>query len=175
MSDQVKFIFKTLIKVPIIIAVTYLIFNVFAFTYTYFRLMGFSYVVMQTAVENNYIPYDPGNAYSEGKTLVDYVQNNFNTGVVTDIRIGCDTDVDADPDCNDITHDDGNQNRRVQYGTPIKITVSAKYNFIFPLINPVKNRNQADAMELEYNENPDNNIVISYTVPGLKYYPDLNS
>ena len=56
MSDGVKFIFKTLLKVPIIILVTYAIFNAFAFSLSYFKILGFSYVAMQTAVENNYLP-----------------------------------------------------------------------------------------------------------------------
>ena len=53
MAENVKFIFKTLIKVPIIIFVTYFIVNLFAFTVSYFRLLGVSYVVLQTAIENN--------------------------------------------------------------------------------------------------------------------------
>lgn len=32
---------------------------------------------------------------------------------------------------------------------------------------------QLDQMREEIADNPQNNIWISYTVPGLKYYPDL--
>lgn len=56
MEDGVKFIFKTLLKVPIIITVCYIIMNFFFFAFIYFKCLGISYVVMQTAVENNYIP-----------------------------------------------------------------------------------------------------------------------
>ena len=55
MSDNVKFIFMTLIKVPCVIFVSFFIFNIFAFFFIYFKMLGFSYVVMQEVVENNYI------------------------------------------------------------------------------------------------------------------------
>ena len=55
MSDSVKFIFMTLIKVPCIIFAAFFIFNIFAFFFIYFKVLGFSYVVMQEVVENNYI------------------------------------------------------------------------------------------------------------------------
>ena len=51
MSDEVKFIFKTLLKVPVIIVVSFLILNIFAFFFIYFKVLGLSYVVMQTAVK----------------------------------------------------------------------------------------------------------------------------
>lgn len=170
MHENVKFIFKTLLKVPVIILVSYLIFNIFAFTFTYFRLMGLSYVVMQTAVENNFIPPD------EKQTLTDYL-NSLETGIVNNLMIGCDTDITNGVDCVNINDSSTNgDNRKVQYGTSIKVTVSAKYNWIFPLVNTTANQNGGtpNASGLEYNENFDNNIVISYTVPGLKYYPDLS-
>lgn len=184
MGDSVKFIFKTLIKVPVIICVSYLIFNIFAFTFSYFRLMGLSYVVLQTAVENNYIPYDGSlEGDSEGSILLRYL-NSLETQVLDKLTIACDTDVTNNTECISIDDPTTNgENRRVQYGTPIKVTVSADYTFIFPLINPHRTNNtnslynegnQADAMELNYHEYEGNNIKISYTVPGLKYYPDLS-
>ena len=54
MTDGVKFIFKTLIKVPVYIVAAFGIFNIFAFCFIYFRLLGVSYVVQQTAIENTY-------------------------------------------------------------------------------------------------------------------------
>lgn len=67
MADEVKFIFKTLIKTPVIIMIFYAIFNLLFFFYIYFQMLGFSYVVMQTAVENNYLPS------AELATLKDYI------------------------------------------------------------------------------------------------------
>lgn len=55
MSDSVKFIFTTLIKVPCVIFGAFFIFNIFAFFFIYFKMLGFSYVVMQEVVENNYL------------------------------------------------------------------------------------------------------------------------
>lgn len=171
MNDSVKFIFKTLIKVPVIILVSYFIFNLFAFTFTYFRLMGLSYVVMQTVVENNFIPED------EKQTLTNYI-NSLETGVVNNLAIGCDTNTTNDtanggPYVNVNAPD--NDNYKVQYGTPITVTVSAKYNWVFPLVNTADDGNGTPHADgLEYNENFDNNIVITYVIPGLKYYPDLS-
>lgn len=190
MSDNVKFIFKTLLKVPCIILVCYLIFNLFAFTFTYFRLLGLSYVVMQTAVENNYIPT------GEAEILTRYL-DGLETGVVYGLAIGCDTNSSNNDTAGgiktNIRDDINSENVRVQYGTEMVVTVSGYYNWIFPLVNtadPSKSGNYIgtsnrttdtpDAQGLEYHEtNGDDNpnlktlINIQYTVPGLKYYPDL--
>ena len=56
MTGTVKSIFKTLVKVPVTIIVAYFIINLVLFSYFYFRFAGVSYVIMQTAMENNYIP-----------------------------------------------------------------------------------------------------------------------
>lgn len=170
MSDNVKFIFKTLIKIPVIILVVYAVFNVFAFSLSYFKMLGFSYVAMQTAVENNYIPDE------ERGTLESYL-NNMETPMLENCTLECDTG--------------GGANSKVQYGTAIKVTVSAHYKFIWPLM-PVEQRTGAAAEGLngqnigteltedqlkearDAYDNPDTNIVITYTVPGLKYYPDLS-
>ena len=180
MSDSVKFIFKTLLKVPCIIIVAYLIFNLFAFSFTYFRMLGLSYVVMQTAIENNFLPE------TEKNTLCNYL-NSISTGVLSGTSIGCDTNASNDSSNGgayiDVLAAD-NDNYKVQYGTPITVTVSGYYNWIFPLVNSnIRDGARADASELEYAETeelrqePDSRIntfiKIDYTVPGLKYYPDL--
>lgn len=165
MADNVKSIFKILIKVPIIILVSYLIFNLFAFTYTYYRLLGFSYVALQTTVENNYIPQ------TEAETLQRYLAS-LESGVVQNLTLGCDTNLDNGTSI-DISEPSGD-NERVQYGTPITVTVSAKYVWIFPLVNSMNGNESGSFERLTYNANEDNNIVISYTIPGLKYYSDLS-
>lgn len=68
LQEEVKFIFKTLIKVPVVIFFSYFIFNIIFFFYIYFQMLGFSYVIMQTAVENNYLPT------SELNTLAAYLE-----------------------------------------------------------------------------------------------------
>lgn len=202
MSDSVKFIFKTLIKVPCIIMVTFFIFNIFAFSFTYFKLLGFSYVVMQTAVENNYIPE------AERITLNNYLDNLANTAVIDDaglILVGRDS-----------TESTVNARTKRQYGSSVTVGVYAHYKPIWPLTprDQLQNTNEtfiglddnaqfsgyADKAELErrredisnsgyqgiqdtqdqtqMDAGPDstgmfNYIVIKYTVPGLKYYPDL--
>lgn len=171
MNESVKFIFKTLLKVPVFILVAYAIFNLFAFSFSYFKIMGFSYVAMQTAVENNYFPQ------TEYNTLTAYL-NGLETAMLENATLTIDT---------------GNGgNERVQYGSEITVTVSAHYRFIWPLM-PNEQRStgvaaegmdgqntgeqltaaQLDQMREEIADNPQNNIWISYTVPGLKYYPDL--
>ena len=75
MTDSVKFIFKTLIKVPIFIFVAFFILNIFSIAFIYFKMLGLSYVVMQTAVENNYLPD------SEVSMILTYL-NDISNGIV---------------------------------------------------------------------------------------------
>ena len=113
MADNVKFIFKTLLKVPITIFVIYAVFNVFAFSLSYFKILGFSYVAMQTAVENGYIPEQ------EMNTLENYLFS-LETDMLDNASLVVDTG--------------SGTNTKVQYGTPITVTVSAHYRFIWPLM-----------------------------------------
>ena len=84
MNESVKFIFKTLLKVPVFILVAYAIFNLFAFSFSYFKIMGFSYVAMQTAVENNYFPQ------TEYNTLTTYL-NGLETAMLENATLTIDT------------------------------------------------------------------------------------
>ena len=227
MTDSVKFIFKTLIKVPIIIFIAFAIFNIFSFCFIYFRMLGLSYVVMQTAVENNYLPA------SETNTLIDHIRDTSAISMVEEagLIIGGDTDakwstyphrnenpktssyitesnghkylyvlVDSDADKNDESQIRSELTgygafSRKQYGNNVTVGVYCKYRIIWPLdYRYTGNRdaimNSANG-QYTYEEvngyNPgkstrkgytagfsDLDIVITYTVPGLKYYPDLN-
>ena len=177
MSDGVKFIFKTLIKVPVYIAVAFFVFNIFAFSLTYFRLMGLSHVVLQTAVENNHIPS------SELNTLNGYLDSITDTGVVGDASV--------------VLQDKEGRNEiatnRRQYGRPLTVGVTAQYKFIWPLspkdqlVDPSSgfdglhgsgfsgyaSGGTLEQRRKDIEDNEDNNIRIEYTVPGLKYYPDM--
>lgn len=181
MSDSVKFIFRTLIKVPCMIMVAFFIFNMFAFGLTYFKLLGFSYVVMQTAVENNYIPPQ------ELATLNNYLTSISNTGVIDNAKI-------VVKDSNNSSIKDATEKR--QYGMAVTVGVSAHYKFIWPLTPKDQLQNTSDefigygpgqssafsgyadsgtleSRRQEIENNTNNNINFVYTIPGLKYYPDL--
>lgn len=184
MQDGVKFIFRTLLKVPIIILVSYAVFNVFAFSLSYFKMLGISYVAMQTAVENNYIPEQ------EWSTIQGYLNNTVSTYMLEQPTLRCKTASGE----NYRTYISEN---RVQYGGEVEVEVAAHYRFVWPLqpkeqttarryanVNAVAGVNgtgsrfltasQLENARMEYEENPTNNIVIKYTVPGLKYYPDMS-
>lgn len=190
LEDSVKYIFKTLIKVPVIIAVAYFVFNLFAFTITYFKVLGLSYTAMQVAVENNYIPE------TEKNTLTAYAADLTNSiEMIDNFEIGCDTNLSNDIECTNILGPEAaTENRREQYGTPMTITVGCHYRVIWPLMPTQQKSNgvaveglnnsyapgadltdaQLEALREDIADNPQNNIVITYTVPGLKYYPDLS-
>lgn len=169
MSDGVKYIFKTLIKIPIIILVSFAVFNVFAFMLSYMKVLGISYAVLQTGMENNYIP--PNEYY----TLQYYMTNAMETPMLSPVEFTPNTTTE-----------------KKQYGEEITLGVQARYNIIWPLMPTEQIRGQFDGMkstntfggylsdaELEQarqdkTNNSDANIVIEYYVPGLKYYSDLD-
>lgn len=114
MEDGVKFIFKSLIKVPLIIMAAYLVLNMFAFAYIYFKMLGFSYGVMQVAIENNYIPP------AEFNTLENFLDDLDNIPMAGNVRMSCDSD------------GRGN-NVKQQYGNTVTVSVDADYVIIWPL------------------------------------------
>lgn len=178
MDGTVKFIFKTLIKVPIYILVSYLIFNIFAFGLSYFKMLGLSYVAMQTAVENNFIPD------TEKASLENYMQNTLETDILQNVSFT----------------DDTTKGNHLQYGDTVTVGVQAHYKFIWPLQPKEQHAGGSGGTNGNFGANTDgmnnsgdysgdktdsqlkdardnydsdqNNIVIEYKVPGLKYYPD---
>lgn len=184
MSDSVKFIFKTLIKVPCIIFVAYLILNIFTFCYTYFRMLGFSYVVMQTAVENNYLPE------SEYQQLNGYLNSMSNTAFCENAYIVV-NDTSEPSYVSGIAPAYNNAYAKRQYGGTVRVGVSFDFRMIWPLLpheqttgdQAVSGYKGTDVDKLdstaidaarEQKSDNWNTITISYTVPGLKYYPDLS-
>lgn len=174
MSDSVKFIFRIILKVPILIVIAYAIFNAFGFGVSYFRMLGLSYVALQTAVENNYIPPD------EESSLNRYMQNNLSTDILQNVSFTADTDL--------------GESSRKQYGETVTVGVQAHYKFLWPLspkeqtvgetgVDGMNNDGRFSGtlseQELEdaraAYDNPNNNIVIEYKVPGLRYYSDLDN
>jgi hypothetical protein len=130
MADSVKFIFMTLIKVPVYIMVAFFIFNLFAFTFIYFKMLGISYVVQQTAIENNYIPT------AERDTICDYMADNLaNISMVENVGLCYKENGYMDV----ITRKDGATTpsdgafRKRQYGAKITCGVTCNYVWIWPL------------------------------------------
>jgi hypothetical protein len=228
MEDGVKFIFKTLIKVPVIIFFSFFIFNILAFCLTYFKVLGASYVVMQTAVENNYLPSSELNTLCKYVYTLSHTQNSAGTyeaiqfvpASAVIVSVNGDTYTCAqwtlDGSGNDVdtghiayyTYDKSSKTwsylgdssssfvstgtalERKQYGKTTTVGVYCNYKMVWPLSyrdTTVGETGVAglssgtttfkDDATLE-NERETNNtswldLGITYTVPGLKYYPDM--
>lgn len=182
MSDGVKFIFKTIIKVPFIICVSFFIFNIFAFTVSYFRIVGASNTLQQAIMDNNYL------VDSDEETFKKYC-NNLSTKCLTDIQLIIDTDGnDYVPD----TYQEHND--RKQYGNVITCGITARFKPIIPLIytdtlengrvngygngsvnNSGGTKTDAQLQEAREKKNKDaeGNITVVTKVVGMQYYSDL--
>lgn len=210
MKDGTLFIFKTLIKVPVYITIFFTIFNLFAFVVIYFQALGFSYILMQTVVENNFIPN------TERNTLENYAATNFAAPSAGYVPLGA-----GGRDRATIVSDNGlnpaedrlmidwaeirvtPNNQRVQYGGVKTVGIHLEYVIIMPLQTREQMDNPDDMLvgyddtgaaiptfldtaalesRLENERNAANPfgglnripINITYTVPGLKFYPDLS-
>lgn len=148
MSDSVKFIFMTLIKVPCVIFVSFFIFNIFAFFFIYFKMLGFSYVVMQEVVENNYITGSQKNQIETQFKEVDAIPLAANTNIIVGLSTQKDGNGKAIPACLDkytnktVLVTNINQNAtlegssaltRTQYGTQKTVGVHCDYTIVWPL------------------------------------------
>lgn len=173
MSDSVKFIFKTLIKIPCIIVAIYFIANIFFFSLFYFKFLGISYSVMNTGMENNYIP---PTELSMLKADIEKVDTDSALIQGAEIVLN-------------------GSNDRKQYGTPINVGVRYRYRWLMPLMpedyggvsgyDGLVNGNPRELPKLSQAEieqrlkaNADRSlnspIEIIYRVPGLQYYADLD-
>lgn len=182
MSDGVKFIFKTLIKVPFIICVSFFIFNIFAFTVSYFRIVGASNTLQQAIMDNNYL-------VKSDKDTFDKYCINLRTPCLTDIQLIVDTDGNDYPDNYHW------KNEREQYGNVITCGITAKFRPIIPLIytetledGKVKGYGTMEAAGVSggiksgadieddrkiKNEKAVGNITVVTKVVGMQYYSDL--
>lgn len=181
MSDGVKFIFKTLIKVPFIICVSFFIFNIFAFTVSYFRIVGASNTLQQAIMDNNYLvdsDYDTFEGYTE----------MLKTKCLDNIQIIVDTDGNDYPDNYHW------KNEREQYGNVITCGITARFKPIIPLIytetleddkvkgygstetgasGGTKTGAELERLRKEKNEKAEGNIKVVTKVVGMQYYSDL--
>lgn len=172
MADSVKFIFKTLIKVPVIIVVSYLLFNLWVFSFSYLKILGVSYVVCNTAIQNNYIP-------SAEKNQLQKYFYSVETPMLANVRF------------TDGSHI--NESDRKQYGQEVIAGVTGNFQFIWPLMPSDYYTNKVQGLdetapapvlitqaEMQNIRNQKNNhgagfpITIEYCVPGLRYYADLD-
>lgn len=178
MSDTVKMVFKTLFKVPMIICISFLIFNLFAFVNSYLTLFGAYYVAVSTAIENNYIPS------SEQQALEDYF-DNISTQMLRNVRFTSGSCV--------------GESERVQYGTEVTIGVEADFHYITPLMpremyggditDPNDNTGKVTGLRESTSDNTINELTeaereakrnkaftfgFENEVPGLRYYADLD-
>lgn len=184
MHEEVKFIFKSLIKVPCIVVFSFLIFNIFTFFFMYFKALGLSYVVMQTTAENNYIPNQ------ELTQLVEYIESWVDDiAYVADagIIVGYEGD-DAEPEYVLVSNESevssaidtgnafGDARNKLQYGCTRCVGVQVNYRIILPLVEGPDDVDEGHT-EISHVEDIDTlegiPITIAYKVPGLKYYPDM--
>lgn len=126
MEDGVKFIFKTLIKVPIVIFISYLIFNIFSYTVAYFRLYSLSQMINSIVMENNYLPGTDTDPDSLLAQVNSYMDSNVKSSLL------------VNPQWTIETYDgSGNalNNGRVQYGNTATVTVQGDLVWLMPLLN----------------------------------------
>lgn len=179
---DVKFIFKTLVKVPIWIMVAFSIINVFAFTTSYFRIVGASYTLQQTVMDNNFLTQADLNSFN---TYLDTLE----TAYLTDIHVVINTDAGGvDTDRTTFI------NERKQYGNVVDVGVASTYKFIMPLdirqqtvgekgVQGIDGMTGAVTSDLlsqsEMKAKREHNVVggnidVVNTVVGLQYYSDLD-
>lgn len=191
MSDEVKFIFKTLIKVPCIIMVAFFILNIFSFFFIYFKALGMSYVVMQTAVENNYLPTTELNQLVKsvnGWTNIKAVQD---AGIIVGNTNNDNSIIHNQSEISSKAHVADDARKKKQYGKDVTCGVYCRYQIIWPLDVRAQTKDEKGVVglsdekfsgfksEKDLEKARDKragtlDIKIQYTVPGLKYYPDMN-
>ncbi len=191
MSDGVKMIFKTLLKIPAIIAVSYIIFNIIFMLVFYFKFLGLSYTVMQTCMESNFIPERERVAIQSG---LDDICNNSN--LISNAYVAVyDTSRRGSNNAYVPTRPNASNNRRTQYGSSKTIGIHYDYTWIWPLmpqeygVHATEVHAGDDIGNLSnnstiYNDGTLNSLReskkrvlpfdIYYTVPGLQYYADLD-
>lgn len=169
--------------------ISYFIANLFLFSIFYFKFLGVSYSVMQTALENNYLPTTEKNALE--KSLKSIYQ--FEDGSISQVVPRAEIYID--------------NNNRKQYGKTMTVGVKYTYRWIWPLMpeeygqtpanldsltggdsglvtdtgngdqmingETVLSDQQLAAKRAEKADKGTNEIEILYVVPGLQYYSDL--
>lgn len=134
MENGVAWIFKTLIKVPVIIAVSFLILNIFAFTVSYFRVVGAANTLQRAVMDNNFL------TTADKESFEEYLKG-LETSYLTDIHYVINTDANKNTAVSADSFKDAPrtgrgaiiENKRRQYGNTIDVGIVAQYKFILPL------------------------------------------
>lgn len=195
-ESSVAGIFKILIKIPIVIVISYLIINVYAFSLSYFRILGASYSLQQIVMENNYLPEREANSFEK------YLQS-LETGFLTNITAVVYTDTDIS-DASGYTgrNTDGRildatsfgvvvgNNSRQQYGDTAYVGIVSNFSALWPFrydqlieeggvqgysdATGIHNTRFRDEEDLRNNRlHTTAKIDIIHPVIGLQYYSDL--
>lgn len=187
MADDVKFVFKTLIKVPLTVIIAYMVMNIILFANFYFKYLGYSYIVMQTVYENNYLPTAEQNTLlaTANDTLNNsdliyrtYICVDTNSGTSDDEfkrQMGVNDKLVIDNNATSFTKASatviGSNNKRVQYGKKIQVHVGYVFKMMLPF-NHTNNQSKGNVLDWTRRATyiP---ITFNYNVTGLKYYGDL--
>lgn len=171
MRNGIYFIFKTLIKVPCYIFISYLVFNIFAFGYSYLQVLNIFYTVNGIVMENNYIP-------THQLSTLNQQMDRIETRMLKNVQLTSST-----PD---------RLSERKQYGETITIGVEASFHWMWPIMpheqfggvygtdtdTPFQGKPQYRNKTWEQVNSMKNNngngfkILIEHQAPALKYYAD---
>ena len=193
MDDGIKYIFKTLVKVPIIIIVCYFFLNLFTFASAYLRMQGASNTVQRVVMDYNYL------TQSDIETLNEYLASiDEKSQYLNNVKLVINTDNAFQQD----NVDSYNVNDRKQYGVAVACGVTAKYTPVLPLITTYGDMLESGEVE-GYGEGSNtgeqagggfkdfavieeearrreaaaaanNNMTFVNTVIGMQYYSDLD-
>lgn len=136
-ENSVASVFKTLVKVPIVIVVSYLILNIFAFALSYFRILGASYSLQQIIMENNYLPEQEAKSF---QVYLKSLETDFLTNITPVVHNideptaypGWGRDSDGKIIRTGLTNGVWGSNKRVQYGNTTICGIVSDFRALFP-------------------------------------------
>lgn len=158
----------------------FMVFNVVMFASFYFKLLGIQYVVMETAMQNNYIPsqeattvqaylyntVDHGAQYIDDcayYVYTDYPSENVDDLPYTESQGSAYNFAASNPD--EVYHPDDSTEyassyagTKSQYGSKIRVVVQGRYTFIWPLM--------PNEQTEEYTIGPNGELITGKAVDG---------
>lgn len=193
MDDGIKYVFKTLVKIPIIVIVCYFFLNLFTFASAYLRMQGASNTIQRVVMDYNYL------TQNDIETLEEYLAGiDERSSYLNNVQLIINTDNAFQQD----NPDSYRVNNRQQYGVSVACGVTAKYTPVLPLITTYGDMLESGEVEgygngsatdessgggfkdfeaiqaesdrrlAEVTEN--NNMTFVNTVIGMQYYSDLD-
>lgn len=195
-ENSVASIFKTLVKVPIVIVVSYLILNIFAFALSYFRILGASYSLQQIIMENNYLPEQEAQSFQK---YLKSLETDFLTNITPVVHNldepteypGFGRDSDGRVISTGLTNGVWGSNERTQYGNTTICGIVSDFKALFPWrYDQLTQAGGVEGWRVEDNEYTNAGfrtdeelhrdrlfstakIDIIHPVIGLQYYTDL--